>query len=211
MIHLVVAPIVEGEGEERALPTLLNRIVEKYCTEAFVTFIPPKVEPAGSIVKPDDDCLKKAVRTAALKLAQRQGPDIRRLILILMDAERQCAAQLGPELKRRAMSYAPGVEIASVIAVDEYETWFVAAAESLTEFLRIKLGDVPENPEQSLSKQKWIEDRLRGVKYSKTVDQQTFTKAMDLALCRSRAPSFDKLCREIERMARVDLPGVERE
>lgn len=209
MIHLVVASIVEGEGDERALPSLLNRIVEEFCTETFVTFIPPKVEPAGRIVKSDDDCLEKTVRTAALKLAQRQGPDIRRLILILIDAERQCAAQLGPELKRRAMSYAPGVEVASVIAVDEYETWFVAAAESLTEYIDIQPGEVPENPEERLSKQKWIEDRIRGIKYSKTVDQQKFTKAMDLALCRSRAPSFDKLCREIERMARVDVPDDE--
>ena len=204
MIHLVVAPIVEGEGDERAIPKLLHRIVQEFCPDTFVTFIPGKVLSASKIVKPDDECLQEAVQLAARKLAQRREPAVRRLILILIDADGQCAAQLGPELKRRAISYASNVEIATVIAVDEYETWFVAAAESLAEFIVVNEQEVPNDPETRGAKKKWIEDRFRGIKYKETVDQPKFSAKMDLNLCRSRSPSFDKLCREIERMA---IPG----
>ena len=40
-----------------------------------------------------------------------------------------------------------------------------------------------------------------GAKYSESIDQAKLTAHMDLSLCRTRAPSFDKLCRELERFA----------
>ena len=40
--------------------------------------------------------------------------------------------------------------------------------------------------------------RFKGVKYSETVDQPAMTRAMNLAQCRLRSPSFDKLCRDLQ-------------
>ena len=125
----------------------------------------------------------------------------------MLDADGGCAATLGPQLKERASEIAFHLRIACVIAVDEYETWFVAAAESLTDYLDVNPGEVPSEPETRWAKKKWIEDRFRSGKYKETVDQPKFSAVMDLNLCRygpCKAPSFDKLCREIERMA---IPG----
>jgi hypothetical protein len=91
------------------------------------------------------------------------------------------------------------VDVSCVIANLEYETWFVAAAESLGEFLDISdNSSISSDPERDHQGKGWIQRKFRGIKYSETVDQPAMTKAMDLALCRQRSPSFDKLCRELE-------------
>jgi hypothetical protein len=80
-----------------------------------------------------------------------------------------------------------------------YETWFVAAAESLQEYLMLRPGEqVPPNPDAARLGKGWIKQRIRGGKYSETADQAALTSAMDLSLCRTRSHSFDKLCRELE-------------
>ena len=204
MTRVVVAPIVEGDGEVPSLPILIRRIGQAYCPEIFIDVLKPIRMPASSLLKVDDPCLRRAVGIAASKLTEHCDATVRKYVLIVIDAEGGCAAKLGPELKQRASEIASHLSIACVIAVDEYETWFVAAAESLTDYLDFKPGEVPSEPETRGAKKKWIEDRFRGVKYKETVDQPKFSATMDLRLCRSRSPSFDKLCREIERMA---MPG----
>jgi hypothetical protein len=85
-----------------------------------------------------------------------------------------------------------------VVANVEYETWFVAAAESLTRYLNLA-GDkmLPSDPERLRLGKGWIKARLPA--YSETVDQPKFSAVMDLRLCRRHSPSFDKLCRELEK------------
>jgi hypothetical protein len=135
---------------------------------------------------------------AALKLAE--VPD-RPLILILIDAEDDCQTHgpLGPALLSRARAARGDIDVACVIANVMYETWFVAAAESLHEYLMLRPGEqVPPNPDAARLGKGWIKQRIRGGKYSETADQAALTSAMDLALCRTRSHSFDKLCRELE-------------
>jgi hypothetical protein len=89
-------------------------------------------------------------------------------------------------------------EVANV----EYETWFVAAAESLGKYLQLRPAEsVPDAPEDQRCGKKWVETRFRGPKYSETQDQPAMTAAMDFSQARSRSPSFDKLCRELAQRA----------
>jgi hypothetical protein len=122
------------------------------------------------------------------------------LILVLVDADHDCPGRLGPELLELARKSHAHVDVACVVAKVEYETWFVAAAESLQDYLELpadfRLSGRPE--ELGLSKG-WIEQRFKGTRYSETQDQPAMTRVMDLNLCRTRSPSFDKLCRELER------------
>lgn len=57
----------------------------------------------------------------------------------------------------------------------------------------------PKDLARQRCRKAWIEKRIKAPKYSETVDQPAMTAAMDLKLCRSRSPSFDKLCRELEK------------
>ncbi|MCA1684810.1 MAG: DUF4276 family protein [Planctomycetia bacterium] len=100
--------------------------------------------------------------------------------------------------------------MACVLVNVEYETWFAAAAESLDKYLDLTTASPPsESPERARHGKLWVEQRFRGsAKYSETQDQPALTSAMNLALCRSRAPSFDKLCRDLEQRLGRQAPGV---
>jgi len=121
------------------------------------------------------------------------------MVLLLLDADEECAAKLGPATLEFAQSLRSDMDLYCVFAVCEYETWFVAAAQSLQDYLQIDDdAQLPQDPEQQRCRKKWIESHFQGTKYSETVDQAKLTAAMDLHLCRKRSPSFDKLCRELE-------------
>ncbi len=91
------------------------------------------------------------------------------------------------------------MDIACVIANVMYETWFVAAAQSLSEYLEFSPQEnIPADPEAAKAGKGWIKKHMKRGHYSETADQPSLTVKMDLALCRTRSKSFDKLCRELE-------------
>lgn len=198
-IFLNIATIVEGDGEVVAVPILLRRLIPHLCADAFAEILRPIRQPRDRLVYNKDECLKNSILLAAAKLKQLKFRDSASLILVLCDADEDCVKTLAEQMGAVASEAASQHSVSTILAVREYETWFVGAAESLERFLQLT-GDIPENPEQSGSKKRWIEDRFKGTKYSETVDQARMTATMDLTRCRLRCPSFDKLCRDLERL-----------
>jgi Domain of unknown function (DUF4276) len=198
MSRLRVIPIVEGKGEFPSIRILLERLWYEMLGGEYINVLQPIVQDRGKLVKERE--LRKAVQYASKKLKYSLGLPDPLLILILIDADKHCPKEWGPKLLQWARSEAPDDEVTCVLANVEYETWFVAAAESLTGFLDLPSDvQISDNPEELRLKKGWVEQRFRGTKYSPAVDQPRMTQAMDLALCRKRSPSFDKLCRELER------------
>lgn len=198
MSRLSIAPIVEGHGEDSAVRLLLQRIWTELLGGDHVEVHRPIRRSRGKLLRPDSGDLERAVGFAANKLAGVEG---RPLILVLIDAEDDCAKRepLGPALLDRARAARPDFDITCVIANRMYETWFVAAAESLGAYLTLLPGEhVPVKVDAVGVGKGWIKQRIHGGKYSETVDQAALTSAMDLAMCRTRSRSFDKLCRELE-------------
>ena len=103
--------------------------------------------------------MERAVGLAAYKLQQAGGG----LILILVDAEDDCAkiGPLGPLLLKRANRARADMDIACVIANVMYETWFVAAAASLGEYLEVKPEENPIDPEGAGAGKGWIKRHMR--------------------------------------------------
>lgn len=85
---MIVVPIVEGHGDAEAVPILLRRIGA--AEGVNVTVKRPVRHPRGKLVKQDD--LQRAVQLAALKGGSNG------VILVVLDADDDCAAQLGPRL-----------------------------------------------------------------------------------------------------------------
>jgi len=196
--RLSIAPIVEGHGEDFAVRLLLQRTWMELLGGEYAEVHRPIRRSRGKLLRADSEDLEKAVKFAALKLATAQD---RPLVLILVDAEDDCRTHgsLGPALLARAKAARADIDIACVIANVMYETWFVAAAESLHEYLTLRPGEqVPPDPEAAGLGKGWVKQRIRGGKYSETADQAALTSKMDLASCRARSRSFDKLCRELE-------------
>src|SRR4051812_23538173 len=106
-----------------------------------------------------------------------------------MDADNGCPAKLGPGLLNWARGVDTRVDVACVLANVEYETWFAAAAESLSEYLDLtSFSGASEPPEDARHKKAWVERRFlvsqQRPRYSPARDQPAMTRAIDLALCR---------------------------
>lgn len=169
-----------------AAPILLRRLAAEMFGKHDLAVLRPFRLPRTKVEIEKE--LKRALQFGASRLHSVPGPS---MILILVDADEALPCLLAPKLMARASRY--GIDVACVLANPEFETWFVAAAPSL--FVDVVAGEAPRNPEGQRARKKWIKDRLGG--YSETIDQPRLAAAMDLALCRERSPSFDKLCREL--------------
>lgn len=204
---LFVAPIIEGETEEGCVKALLAKIWRKL-------LLVPDLEPLAvlepipanrsSLVKTDHPELGKLVERAVrvLKSRLRHDPSDRGFVLILIDTDDKCPAELGPQLLSRAKAIRTDADIVCVLAKREFENWFKAAAASLAGV--IGLPDdltVPPNPEVG-SGDIWLTQQIqrgdRKRKYTKPADAIELVNRMDCQQCRDNSPSFDKLCRELE-------------
>jgi hypothetical protein len=90
---LRIIPIVEGHGEVAAVPILLRRIAEALEVQGIQVGRPIRCQ-RQKLMKPGE--LERAVELAALKC----GSDGR--LLLLIDGDKDCPAELGPELLARA-------------------------------------------------------------------------------------------------------------
>lgn len=191
---LSLVSIVEGDGEVQALPILLRRLAVAIAPECSVVVHPPMRVPRANLVKADE--LERYV-----ELATRQHGG-QGAVIVLIDADDDCAAALGPKLLARAEVVRPGSLVAVVLAVKEYEAWFLAAAASIAG--RRGLADdlaSPSDPEAIRDAKGWLQARRTdGLAYSPNLDQPALSGLLDLELARSRSASFDKLWRELERI-----------
>jgi hypothetical protein len=204
MSRLRIAPIVEGHGEDGALRILLQRVASEILGNAYVEVSRPIRGKRMKLVQSRE--LARALDLAMLKLRAAESDDPA-MILVLLDADEDLPCQLGPELLKLAQSHRADADISCVVANVEYETWLVAGASSLGDYIDLTQGsDLPEEPEKRRLGKHWIQQRFRGSRsYSPTVDQPAMTSRLDLRLARERSPSFDKLCRELEK--RVTPPA----
>jgi hypothetical protein len=201
--RLRIAPIVEGDGEYAAIRILLERIWREIVKGEYVEVLRPIRWPRSKLVQSEE--LGRAIELAARKLRNKPLCGDPETILVLLDADRDAPCLLGSKLLECARQCRPDVDICCVLAKVEYETWFVAAVESLREYLDLPPGEtVPASPEEARAGKSWIQRYVKGPKYSETIEQPSMTAQMDLVECRRRSPSFDKLCRELERRARSE-------
>jgi hypothetical protein len=135
---------------------------------------------------------ERAVQLAAISSGRSGG------VFVLVDADDDCAAQIGPHLLERARRAAGGVPVALSIACREYESWFLAAAECFQGFrgLPKDLAPKPRNSEEVRGAKEWLRKAALTGSYRPGVDQVLFTRHLNLALAR-RSASFTRFEREV--------------
>ncbi|WP_324667937.1 DUF4276 family protein [Geochorda subterranea] len=189
-----IVPIVEGHGEVQAVPVLLRRLLER-CEAHHVRVERHIRVPRGQLRHPDG--LERAVRLACMVADDAA-------VLILLDADDDCPAELGPALLSVARSVArASVPVAVVVARAEYESWLLAGLEGLRGRRGVREdATAPVDPESVRGAKEYLQQQMEpGRYYSETVDQPALTQMFDLDRARQRSPSFDKLWREVERLA----------
>jgi len=190
-----IVAIVEGYGEQTAVPILLRRAAQVVAPDVAVEVPRPIRVNRNRLLKPKE--LERAVELAA----RQAGPGGR--ILILLDADEDCPGEVGEQILRRAVATRGDRTIRVVLAKVEYEAWFLAAAESIAGHRGIAAGTTaPDDPESVRDGKGWISARMPpGRSYRETLDQPALTAIFDLTAAR-RAPSFDKLWRDVSSLLR---------
>ena len=190
-----IFPIVEGKGDALALPILVRRVLQAQGAADRVRVRKAAWENKSTLLKPGE--VERIARGALQK-----ANDAR--VLVLIDADEDCAATRGPELQRRLDKALGSGVSAAVVAVHEYENWLVAGASAFSgnNTFRDSIR-APKNPESVQDAKHWLNARRMGKhSYDPVVDQAPLTALVDLDTVRERCPSFDKLWREVERLAR---------
>jgi len=195
-VSLVVAPIVEGHGEVRAVPILLRRIVREVDPLCMLEVLAPQRVPRSSLVKQGQ--LERHVEFAGRRVAGRGA------VFVLIDTDTDCAATLGPELLQRASAARSDLPLSVVLATKEYEAWFIGAIESLRGQRRIANSVTrPLNPEAIGGAKGWISRHMPPTApYDEVRDQPALTALFDLTQARS-CDSFDKCYRDIAALIRA--------
>jgi hypothetical protein len=184
-----IACIVEGHGEIDSVPILIRRIAHELDPDLNVNVHRPIRQGRGSIVRQGG--VERAVELAARTLGGFGA------IILLIDADDDCPATMGPSLLLRATTTRPDVPTSVVLANREFEAWFIAAARSL----RGRFGlpptlESPLFPEQIRGAKAWLGARMTDRSYSETRHQASLTAMFDLQEAR-RAGSFDKYYRDV--------------
>ncbi|MFS8497184.1 MAG: DUF4276 family protein [Micromonosporaceae bacterium] len=170
--------MVEGHGDVKAVPILVSRIASELYSVHYVEVPPPYRVRRNRLLSE----LPKAVMIQATRSESRGG------VLVIADADDDCAVELAQQL-REAAAPTP-IEVA--IAVREFEAWFLGAVESLRAHRAVRDKATFDGDPERLGGAKGHLAALMTESYRETLHQPAFAALMDLASAR-RVRSFEHL------------------
>ena len=176
---------------------MLNTVLAAIESDVYPITVRPIRVPWGTLVNVDGEL----ERYAAIAIGDG-GPSAK--LIVVLDADDSCPAELGPQLLQRLVDRFPD-NLASVnVADQEYESWFIASSESIALHAGSSaVFDVPSNIEETRNAKRWLARNVLGRSYKETGDQASFSSVIDIPLARSRSQSFDRFCREAQRLLSV--------
>ncbi len=186
----LVVSIVEGDGEVSALPILLRRVCQWKTPNTY-----PEI-PTPIRVRRDRFLNKDVEFDRHLELASSKCQE-NGWILILLDADNDCPADLSQSILARAQKIVPHRKISVILANREYEAWYIAGAASLNGKRGITLDDHEEdsrNSESIRDAKGWISERMTTGSYKEVIDQPALSASVDLLTAFENSRSFRKLC-----------------
>lgn len=189
-----LACIVEGHGEQQAVPILVRRIGDAFPELSFPEMTKTDVLRVSRSRLVREGELERAMELAGRRVGSGGG------VLVVIDADDDAACKLGPELLQRATAARADLRIGVVLAVREYEAWLLASARSLAGQHGLPDDlEPPSSPEAIRDAKGWLSTRMTGHGYRPVLHQPKLTAVMDLEAAR-QAPSFDKLLRDVCRL-----------
>ncbi len=178
---IIIYPIVEGHGDERAMPILIRRLLSERFGFYEVKVLHPYRLPKGKMLHADQWPAVVSLACERLNDARENEDDVV-LILVVCDADDDCPVELKNTMEDHVAAVISDTNFEVVVPQPEYESWFLAAANSfvghsdcrenvaaVTDILRIR--DAKGYFERNILKE--------GRFYSETVDQPKFSALLN--------------------------------
>lgn len=187
-----ICSVVEGHGEVSALPVLLRRLGDEVRQVPVLVPTPHRL-PRGKMLK--DFEISRAVRLQRDRAGGRGG------VLVLLDADDDeptaLADRVGASL---GIAAERGVEV--VVAVREFEAWFLAAVELLRDHRSVLEGASLDGDAEAPRDAKGRLAKVMNESYRETIHQAAFCSRLDLGAAVGASPSFRSLVTAMERLVR---------
>jgi hypothetical protein len=189
----VIFSIVEGQGEESAVPVLLRRLRDEAGLWGLEIGKAHRRRRSQFVKK---DALQAAVRRAASE-SSCTG------VLVLFDADDDCPKALAPQLEAWTRQAAAPKAGAVVIANREFEAWFLASVEELRGVRGIAKTSsshpAPESPRDAKGELGKL--LVPTAHYLPAADQAALTQKMDLRRVYRTCRSFRRLTKAFGELA----------
>ena len=179
----MISVLAEGRGEREAGPALVRHILWDHLGEYHVTVQSKAVSTSGKgdLIKRFDDLVGLLARRD-----QCEG------IVVLVDADKDCAEELAKGLAVRAGA-SSHVSVVVVCPVEEFENWFVCSAESIC-----PSEAMPYDCEHYSDPKGWLKTCLGG--YQETLDQAQLVWDIDFDLALPRSRSLRRMVNAIREL-----------
>jgi hypothetical protein len=189
----MIIPLVEGQSEERAIAGLIRRLL--YADDVFdVQVARPFRVKRQQVVREGE--LERSIVQAERSRSGGTG------ILVLLDADEDCPAELSRALLARARPET-SLPVCVVLPKVEVEAWILAAVDSVRGVRGIRDdAEPPPHPEEVRDAKGALTRLMDGARgYVATDDLPALFEALDLLLAQERSPSFDKFVRDVRTVA----------
>lgn len=186
--------IVEGKGDVGAVRELVRRIA--YANGFFGVKVLNPLRIHRHYIRIDNSEFGRYLALARRRVGGNGA------VLLVFDADDDCPKEIGPQLQQELSRRLAPLPTAVVLANREFESWFLAAIESLRGCRGIREDAVSPTDPESIRGAKEQLRRLMvpGREYRAKIDQVAFAAQLDLHLARQRSRSFDKFYREVCRL-----------
>jgi hypothetical protein len=184
-----IVPIVEGLGDEKAVPVLLRRLLHIRERYALGIANAKKAKSRQKLVDNFEQFLEYSRKESATAA-----------VLVLLDADKDCPYEIAVQLAQRARALNLPFPVVIVCANCEYEVWFLASLETIAGQpingnVLFPDGLSYSGPvEQRRGVKEWLKNNmLPGHTYKETQHQETMSSMIDFDLVRPRSRSFRRL------------------
>jgi hypothetical protein len=183
---MIIQPIVEGPGDEKAVPVLIRRMFSE-----IIGCVNPKVLRPYKL---DRSQMVKEDRCKNHLTISQLDPSVDHVILFL-DADDDCCKEIHHLITSWSRSTVYRTSFDIICIEKEFECWLLAGIESLRGIRSIALN---ASPPLNINQIRGAKARISGfmpdgISYSETTDQAALTAKVSFDRITETCPSFNRL------------------
>lgn len=193
-----IISLVEGQGDEKAMPTLITKVLSDLNNWNWYPGSCIRVSSLGKLRKQLQWYLSNAVNI------KNCGA-----ILIALDLDDGCPKKEALQLAKEIRPLNLAVPVAIVFACREYEVWFLASLPTIAGHYGLPKDLVYEGEvEKKRDVKGWLRAHMpQSRKYTPSRYQKRFTSLIDVELAHENSRSFQRLYHAIEQLLEAAEKG----